>query len=379
MRILFYEWNSFMNPGMENALKELEIEYDVFFYQFSDWEKDDCFLNKFESVLKKKEYDCVLSVNYAPLVSKICEDMGIIYVSWVYDSPIHIRNISTMYNKCNRIYFFDRGQADAYRMQGIDARYMPLAVDTRSFATNILLPRGRYQSDISFVGQLYQTEYRDCIAPLDEYTKGYLEGIMKSQSQIYGAYLLDELVTDKLVEQINAIYQERLKGQFQIDRRELEFLVASEITGRERYMALALLSKYFDVHLYSNDKDERLSAVQYDGYVDYYKKMPEVFVNSRINLNISLKTIRTGIPLRVLDIMGCGGFALTNYQAEIPEYFEVGTECVVYENMGDLVEKADYYLKHEEERERIAMAGLERVHKDFRFRDRLKEMLDINK
>lgn len=34
------------------------------------------------------------------------------------------------------------------------------------------------------------------------------------------------------------------------------------------------------------------------GPVDYYKQMPYIFKLSDINLNISLKSIRTGIPLR---------------------------------------------------------------------------------
>ena len=37
--------------------------------------------------------------------------------------------------------------------------------------------------------------------------------------------------------------------------------------------------------------------------------------------------------------------------------------------------KAQYYLEHEEERKRIAMAGLERVKRDFTFENRLKAML----
>lgn len=50
------------------------------------------------------------------------------------------------------------------------------------------------------------------------------------------------------------------------------------------------------------------------GILDYYNNMPVVFCNSKINLNISLRTIRNGIPLRAMDIMGAGGFLISNYQ-----------------------------------------------------------------
>ena len=46
----------------------------------------------------------------------------------------------------------------------------------------------------------------------------------------------------------------------------------------------------------------------------------------KIYLNMTIKPIQTGLPLRIFDIMGCGGFLMTNYQAELPEYFEIGTD-----------------------------------------------------
>lgn len=365
-----------MNQGMERALEALDITYDTFFYQFTDWEKDDSFLEKLRQTLKKQSYSCVLSVNFAPLISQVCEELGIRYVSWVYDSPLHIRNLESLKNSCNEIYFFDRAQAEAYQQIGIDARHMPLAVDTEVFqATISSADKSKYVTDISLVGKLYQTEYQYFTAPMDLYTKGYLEGIINSQLKIYGGYLIPELVTDELLEQMNRIYQKTATDGFEMGRRELEFMLACETTGRERYMALALLSNHFAVDLYSNNKDERLSKVRYQGYADYYTQMPQIFSASRINLNISLKTIGTGIPLRVIDVMGCAGFVLTNFQQELAEYFTIGEECVVYENLEDLYAKAAYYLKHDTARMQIAQAGYERVKRDFTFKERLGKML----
>lgn len=119
MKILFYQWHSFMNEGVERAWKQLGIEYDTLFYQQSDWEVDDGIVDLLEKKLKQKKYDMVFSINYAPLVSMVCEREQVRYVSWVYDAPIHIRNIETMKNSCNRIFFFDRIQAEKYKKQGI--------------------------------------------------------------------------------------------------------------------------------------------------------------------------------------------------------------------------------------------------------------------
>lgn len=376
MKILFFQWNSFMNQGMERALNKMGIEYDTFFYQFADWEQDDIFMERLEGHLKSKVYNCVLSVNFSPLISEICERRGLLYISWVYDSPVHIRNIESMKNSSCRIYFFDRGQAEEYRRIGIDARHMPLAVDTEVFGTvTAKRQKGNFETDIAFVGKLYQTEYQHFTAPLSQYMRGYLEGIINSQMKVYGGYLIPELITDELLLKMNEDYSKTLTDGFQMGRKELEFMLACETTGRERYLALSLLSGHFQLDLYSTDQDERLKKVKYQGYADYYGKMPLVFAQSRINLNISLKTIRTGIPLRVIDIMGCQGFVMTNYQEEIAEHFSIGEECVVYENLEDLYQKCTYYIEHGDECERIAAAGFDRIKRDFTFQERLQKML----
>lgn len=375
MRILFFQWHSFMNKGMERALGKLNIAYDTFYYSFTDWEKDDAFLEQFRKKIKGRGYDRVLSVNFAPLISEVCEEQGVEYVSWVYDSPVHIRNLETMKRSCNRIYFFDRGQALECQKMGIPAYHMPLAVDPEVFYKTIQRQAGRYQTDISLIGKLYQTEYQYFTAPLSGYLRGYLEGIVNSQMKIYGGYLIGELISEELLDKMNAEYKKIASDGFVMKERELEFMLACETTGRERYLALSLLSNHYQVDLYSTDKDERLQKVNYRGYADYYEAMPAIFAQSKVNLNISLKTIQTGIPLRVIDVMGCGGFVLSNFQEEIAEYFAMGEECVVYENLEDLYAKASYYLKHEEERKQIAQAGYERVKRDFTFEERLKKML----
>jgi spore maturation protein CgeB len=314
-------------------------------------------------------------VNFSPIVSGVCEKAGIRYLSWIYDSPVHIRNMETMKNSCNDIYVFDRGMAEEYRKMGIAAKHMPLAVDTEVFAAALQSGTDEYRAQVALLGNLYQTEYNYMTAPLEQYEKGYLEGIISAQSKVYGGYLIPELLTDELLARMNRQYSRVATDGFQMGRRELEFLLASEVTGRERYMAAALLSGHFDFALYSTCKDERLTNVRMHDYVDYYSVMPKVFAASLVNLNISLRTIRTGIPLRIIDILGCGGFVISNFQEEIAEYFVPGQDLEIYENLEDLFAKTKFYLEHDDARRQIAQNGFEKVQRDFTFQDRLSRMI----
>lgn len=375
--ILFYQWNAFMQKGMEKALNNLKVEYEVYYDIADNWDKDDTFAKRFINRLQRGKYSCVLSVNYMPVISDVCKDAGIKYISWVYDSPLHIRRLDTMKNSCNKIYFFDRIQAEEFRKQGVDgAEYLPLAADSDVFG-GLHADKNEYICDVSLLGQLYKSEYSDLCSGLSMYNRGYLEGIIGAQSQINGGFIIDEMLSNDLVNNINSDFSKAGDGTFKATKRELSYTIAKEVTGRQRFTALALLQDRCSVNVYSKDVDKRLEKVNFCGYADYYTQMPDVFRNSRINLNVSLCTIQTGIPLRILDIMACGGFVLTNAQPELFEYFDVGSDLVVYDDMKDMVMKVMYYLKHEEERIRIAENGYRKVCEKFSFDDRIKTMLEI--
>lgn len=397
-KLLFFQWEAFMQIGIENALKRLNVNYDVFTYHFTDWDQDHTFIKAFQDYLAQPSSESihtVFSVNFSPLISDVCQSRNIQYISWVYDAPINIRKTDSLKNPCNQIYFFDRQQAEDYAKQGIkNVHHLPLAADTEVFSSEgvkkIKEKRGTLETnleeklaldkldcDVALLGKLYQSDFDYLCGPLDKYTRGYLDGIVMAQQEVSGGYLIDQLITDQLIDYMNQSYQRASNGTFQVQKAELEYTLACEVTARNRFTALALLGKRCHVNLYSNQKDERLTQIHNMGYADYYTQMPEIFRHSKINLNMSLTIIKTGIPLRVIDVLGCGGFLLCNCQPEVLEYFEPGVDLVVYENMKDLVDKVQYYLSHEEERKQIARNGFQKVKEKFNFDQRLRVMLDI--
>ena len=200
--------------------------------------------------------------------------------------------------------------------------------------------------------------------------------MIAAQKKVYGGYFLPNFITDDLIERMNAAYQKQWNGEITVNHREIEFLMASEITRRERQEILTLLSSHFDVALYSGEQDVTIPKIRKKHYIDYYTQMPKVFKCSKVNLNISLKTIRTGIPLRILDILASGGFVISNFQEELAEYFRLGEEMVTYGDLEELYYLVNYYLQHEEERKEIAARGLQRVKDDFRFEERMKVILE---
>ena len=88
-----------------------------------------------------------------------------------------------------------------------------------------------------------------------------------------------------------------------------------------------------------------------------------------------MRPIQTGLPLRIFDVLGCGGFLITNYQAEIPDLFEIGVDLETYSSMEELHQKCAYYLEHEDERKQIAENGYRKVKQLHDCKQRMQTML----
>ena len=207
--------------------------------------------------------------------------------------------------------------------------------------------KDRFSADISFVGSMYhKNSYDDIKDKLPPYLRGYFDAAMLAQLNIYGDNIIDELLTVDILKQLSEFVDFRQDKRAFSDIRlvfESTFL-GFKLANIERVRTLNLLAKKNKVALYTDEQDTSLINVDFKGTVDYMNDMPKVFNNSSINLNMTIRNIRTGIPLRVWDILGAGGFLLTNYQIELTDYFKNEESIVYYEDMYDCCKKAEYYL-----------------------------------
>ena len=104
--------------------------------------------------------------------------------------------------------------------------------------------------------------------------------------------------------------------------------------------------------------------------------MPYVFQGSKINLCPTLRCIGSGIPLRALDIMACGGLLMTPVQPELLEYFVPNQDAIIYSSMEEAADLMSFYLQHEDAMELLRKNGREKIRAAFRMEDRLQMILD---
>ena len=335
-----------------------------------------------DTALGKENYDFVFSFNYFPNISEICQRAGTKYLSWVYDSPYIDLYSYTVLNSCNYIFLFDYAVYEELRREGIGTIYhLPLAVNGKRLAKFDSF-RDSPSADISFVGSLYSEQKHriyDKFKDVSPYARGYLQGIVQAQKRIYGNNFLRELLTPEIIGELQKAYPTDPNASTVMPPEAIyaDYVFSRQVTALERQEILELLGQKHSVRLYTNDRTMRIPGVENLGTVDYYSDMPRIFADSRINLNISLKSIRTGIPLRAWDIMGSGGFLLTNFQPEFLNYFEPGVDFAYYDDYDDLTDKVDYYLSHEKERREMALNGCAKVRAEHTFEKRVEEMIRV--
>ena len=388
--ILFLEWNSFANEYMKRAWTAAGHTFTCF--SFSAKEKN----TRFDPELTKEitqalitgNYDYMFSFNYFPVAAMAAKACRVRYVSWVYDSPYAQLYSETVHYPTNDIRVFDSAEVERLQRMGVKTvSYLPMAADVEYYDCLKATQGRQYQADISFVGALYQESDMQLyhrLEAMSEYDRGYLDGMLQVQKNLYGQNILEELLRQdqKLLSRIEAVSPLTPHPDAFATKEwyYANFYLYRKVTACERMDILTMLAEQYDVKVYTHLKDENVQKLicsdnlkkALHSPVDYYSQAPYVYKNSKINLNITLRSIGSGIPLRAFDIMGCGGFLLTNYQADMLEFFEPDRDFVYYTDYEDLLAKVEYYLIHDAEREKIARSGYEKVREKHTYQHRIR-------
>lgn len=384
MKIILCTWGSMCESGTINAIKNLGYELIVFDQEYSDVNYDkEYFLALANFIKDTPDADCVLSLNYMPIVARATKPFKIPYLSLTADCPCSTLYSNTLAYEHNRVFLFDRLQTEKFiPVNPNNIHHLPLATDI-DFWDKVTISEediNNYGCDISFIGSLYtevcrynQVEYK-----LPDIMKGYVDGLIAAQQNVFGYYFIEDAITEEWAREFQKVadlspvaedYTDDIKGII------ADTYLGYKCTEQERINTIKAISNYYNMDFWTQSDTSMLPNVNNRGPADSLTMMPKIFKCSKININMTNRAIRSGIPLRIFDIMGCGGFLISNYQPELLDYFTPDEDIVLYDSIPDLLAKIDYYLKHDQERETIAKNGYEKVKAFHTYDQRLNYML----
>ena len=336
----------------------------------------------FSQIIKKTHSDIVFTHDFSPFISRACLENQIPYIAWTWDTPQQALYDENVRNSCNYIFAFDHKQCEELQSMGLaHVYYMPLAANTTRVGLMTISKEDerKYKCDVSFIGQLYKKNlYSDVQDAVTDSTKKEIDAaIENAYAKWDGIDRINHVLSDAAIEDLTNMDEAFKRNDFRMNIR-LFFetkVIAQRLAYLERIEMLKRLSKY-KLKFYTTDPDVHIDGVESLSKLNYDEGLPKAYHLSKININITLHSITSGIPLRVFDIMGVGGFVLTNYQPEIEELFTPGVDLEVYHSLDEMMEKVQYYLTHDKERIRIAMNGYQKVKANYCYEKQVEHIMN---
>lgn len=386
MKVLVYRYQSICEPYVIDAFKAMDIEVIEYTREMTvkDYSPQTA-VREIGEFIEKNPVDFVFSINFFPYVAEVCNVYHILYLSWIVDSPVMELFSAAVSRPYNRIFNFDRASClEITKYNPGNVFHLPLAANVEEkdklFKETSASVRRKFSHEVAFVGSLYTEKCPyDNAKNIPDNLRGYFDGIMRAQEKVYGYYFIEDLLSDEHVEEFKKCYPGFYalpEGNYLTDKYTLAHLyLGNKIACMERLDTFRALSERFNTSIYTASDTSDFPKLHNMGTAKTLTEMPVIFNQSKINLNITSKAIRTGLPLRIFDILSSGGFLLTNFQEEIPEFFEPGEDLIMYGSIDELLYLTEYYLDHDDERKAIAERGREKVRANYSYKQQLEKML----
>lgn len=383
-KILYLDSTNIVKNDILWGLIELgfQVERGNFKVHLTDFSEEE--VTKIAAILDNYHY--VVSQNFSVNIAEACFIKNRMYISWVYDSPqVSLYGKRACY-PTNYIFAFDRKQVERIRANSCDRIFhQPLAANMlQAGMVNITDEDiAKYSSEVSFVGGIYNVPYyRKFISQASDEVKDNLDEMYRNiacnwKKGVTPINYLNETASKYLESHVDTKGLDEYNMSVQYLGETA--LIIPELAGYERIKVLNAMGDLFDTNFYTNSSSEVCSAITnvkihppVNSESDAYK----VYYSSKVNLNISLRTIETGVPQRVFDIMSVGGAVFSNYQEEIEELFVIDKDIVIFHTLDELKDKVRYYLAHEQERVKIGINGYYRVRDEYNYPMVLKRMFE---
>jgi hypothetical protein len=338
--------------------------------------------------IERYDPEVLVSVNYRKGLAEFCEARGVELVVWEIDPSTErapsLRTGAPRVHMCT----WRRAHVRSWREAGFsDVRYLPLASDPRRRRPLDLSPdeRERYAAPVCFVGasmveeasrhrrrfvELHASWHpdgsgsrRECDARLQE--------LLDSQREDYTSDRMPELVEQEFGEFLAAIRRGGL--------HEDPLLLASEVAAAEKRLAYVAELGRFGIHVWGDDSWRAVEAfgARYRGPAGHHEELTKIYNAAAIHVDVGRLYQQDAVPLRVFDVLACGGFLIAEHSEALAECFQIGVELESYRTQQELEEKIAYYQAHADEARLIAELGLAAVRERHTLHERVREMLAL--
>ena len=203
MNILISAWEKCNWEKIKEIWEKLNHPVTLYLEESRDRKQDPRFRSILRKFVKETQIDIIFSINYYPILSRVCQETDITYICWCPTlSPDDIAQNSLQYTK-NYYFLFDRQAIHNLQKAGIaHVSYLPYALD---FPEQIEAYKNMLQSE-NAIASAYESGYLNGLLQMEEYVKQYEEGLsVDTLSSFHNDYLKAHSLKKRLENILNVL------------------------------------------------------------------------------------------------------------------------------------------------------------------------------
>jgi spore maturation protein CgeB len=325
----------------------------------------------------------VISINNAGYdlaggLSDLLASQGAYQCNWFVDDPFYEdifcnRRMPALKNRLD--FVSEESFVPLMKQKGMNAHFLPLATDSRYFTAHA--GARTYLRDCAFVGNsslsLLDSIITKEVAPQFEKVAQVLADLKKCYYENPAETDIADLLLKKADQWQPVITMDPRQFLFRMEwlvgyfhRRDFIAAIARKLGKRFMCFGDIYWSKFIDPSQVSTD-------------ACYYTNLCEYYQTTKVNLNINRIQIRTAFTQRIFDCKAAGAFVLTEKRKLNNRFFATegaNRELVEFTSWQNCLDLIDHYCEHDEERERIALAGRDKVLKEHTYDRRIEQIFE---
>jgi spore maturation protein CgeB len=153
--------------------------------------------------------------------------------------------------------------------------------------------------------------------------------------------------------------------------------MVAEMAAAERRLNIVAALGTEGIHVWGDPgwKATQGRGVVYRGYAGHNEQLTGIYRRGRVHVDVNRLYQMDIVPMRVFDILACGGFLIAEQSPALGELLELGVEVESWSSIPELIDKVRYFRAHPEQAETIALAGLRAVQERHSIQGRVFAML----
>ena len=347
------------------------------------WEIKRLDVAELRHTLARFQPELAVSINYTTGLAEECARHDLPLVCWEIDpatSFLQPLQAPARGSADISVFTYRAANVSAYRAAGFArVQHLPLAANVvrRRPLTLSAADRERYAAPLSFVGASMVGNARQLAARFfaqhqrlrPHVSPQAVHGLMQ---QILGAQRQD--VCRWMIPEVMEQLAPGLRAEAAAAALDDPAMLLGEVAAAEKRLHVVATLAPLGITAWGDEGWATLRDVLYAGYAGHYEELGKIYSASRVNIDIGRLYQSDIVPMRIFDILAHGGFVIAEHVEGIEALF-APDELVTWRSLAELYAKAEHYLTHPEQAERIAARGRARVLRDHTIRGRLAQMM----